>query len=143
MYYDIVSVLRNGETFIATARDRKGEWVYVELPASPGKYGWISLLTDYTAVRGHIDGLPYKQAEPAIAAYIRNCTGHKMWILPAYIELAKQSAAPYNEDRFWPGTFQVYDMDVDPDKPFMEISIKEGSQVDIIYDGNGDKTKCE
>jgi hypothetical protein len=143
VYYDMISVLKDGDTIPATARDRKGDWVYLELPGSPGKYGWISLLTEYTTISGHVDGLPYKEADPAIAAYIRNCTSHTMWVMPAYIELAKESASPYNEDRFWPGIFYIYDMNVNQNKPFMDITVREGSQIDIIKDGNGTKSKCE
>lgn len=143
VYYNMISHLSDGDTITATARDRKGEWVYVELPESPGNYGWISLLTVYTNVSGHVDSLPYKEADPAVAAYVRNCTEHTMWVMPAYIELAKESASPYNEDRIWPGIFSVYDMNVNQDKPFMEISAKEGSMIDIIIDGNGTKSKCE
>jgi len=142
VYYNMISVLHDGDMITATARDRKGEWVYVELPESPGNYGWISLLTIYTNVSGHVDGLPYKEADPAVAAYIRNCTGHTMWVMPAYIELAKESASPFNEDRFWPGIFSIYDMNVDQQKPFMEISVREGDMIDIIFDGNGIKSKC-
>ena len=142
VYYDMISVLKDGDTIPASARDRKGEWVYVEIPGSPGKFGWISLLTNYTIVRGHVDSLAFKEADPAVGAYIRNCTNHTMWVMPAYIELAKESAAPYNEDRFWPGIFYIYDMNVDQDKPFMEVTIREGSQIDIIRDGNGTKSKC-
>lgn len=143
MYYDMVSNLQDGDTIPASARDRKGEWVYVEIPGSPGKFGWISLLTDYTIISGHVDALPYKEADPAVSAYIRNCTDHTMWVMPAYIELAKESAAPYNEDRFWSGIFFIYDMDVDQKKPFMEISVREGDQIDITRDGNDTKSKCQ
>jgi hypothetical protein len=143
VYYDMISFLKDGNKISANARDRKGDWVYVEIPGSPGKFGWISLLTDYTIVSGHVDDLPYKEADPAVGAYIRNCTNHKMWVMPAYIELATESASPYNEDQFWPGIFYVYDLSVDDNKPFMEISVKEGSQIDIIKDGNGTKSKCE
>lgn len=143
IYYDTISVLKDGDRVSASGRDRKGEWVYLELPGSPGNYGWISLLTDYTTVSGYVRDLPYKEADPAVAAYIRNCTEHTMWVMPAYIELAKESASPYNEDRLWPGIFYIYDMNVNQNKPFMEISIKEGSSIDIIRDGNDKKSKCE
>jgi len=143
VYYNMISILNDGDTVTATARDRKGEWVYVEFPKSSGKYGWISLLTVYTTVSGHVDGLPYEEADPAIAAYVRNCTEHTLLVMPANIELAKESASPYNEDRIQPGYFSVYDLNVDQHKSFMDIYVKEGSMIDINFDGNGIKSKCE
>ena len=50
---------------------------------------------------------------------------------------------PYNEERFDVGVYQVYDTDIPGNVRLEDVSLSEGKTVDIRYDGNGDKSKCE
>lgn len=141
--YDPVAVMTAGESATALGRDRVRRWLYIEYPSGSEKMGWVSTLTEYTRVTGDVDGLPLVTVEPATPAFIRNCTGHSMWVLPAQVELLPEASEPFNEERFPPGEYLVYDLEVDPGVVIQEISLREGSYVEIIYDGENEKSKCE
>jgi hypothetical protein len=141
--YNYIGVLEDGVTVIANGRDRISRWVRIAIPSKPEVIGWITTETKYTLVDGDIGNLPYIQAEPARPAYIRNCTKHEMWILPADVYLLSKFDEPYNEERFPVGKYQVYDTENLGNKPIDEIDLSEGETVDIRYDWEGDKSKCE
>jgi hypothetical protein len=141
--YNYVDVLYDGVTVLATGRDRVSRWIRIALPSDPLVEGWITTETNYTLIEGDIPNLPYIETEPARPAYIRNCTMHELWVMPAEVKLLEKFEAPDNEVRFPVGIYQVYDLENPDNKPIEEVSLSEGKTVDIQYDWTGEKTKCE
>ena len=104
--------------------------------------GWITTETQYTEISGDLSNLPFVETEPATPAYIRNCTKTTIWIYPEGVQLLDKFEAPYNEEQFIVGRHRA----IDPNNPgvtLKEIDLSEGERVDILYDGGGDKSKCE
>ena len=140
--YNPLYVLRDGETAAVVGRDRISRWVLIEVPSVPGAQGWVTTETDFSTVTGDLPSLPFLTVEPADPAFIRNCTKHDMLVLPDEVKLLDKFKKPDNEERFGPGVYQVYDLD-GPDDIYETVSLREGLTVDIQYDGNGEKSKCE
>ena len=143
LYYNYVGVLYDGETAIAVGRDRISRWILVDIPSKPGARGWVTIETEYTDVDGDPSNLPFMEVEPASPAFIRNCTKHKMLVLPVDVQLLSRSDKPYNEEQFGVGTYQVYDLEDPHFEMIQEIDLSEGKTVDILYDWSGEKSKCE
>ena len=141
--YNYVGVIYDGETAIAIGRDRISRWLLIEIPSMSGKRGWVTTETEYTEVQGNPVNLPFMEEEPASPAFIRNCTKNTILILPDYVELLSKFDAPYNEEQFAVGVYQVIDIDVPGTAQLEDVSLSEGRTVDIIYDGAGVKSKCE
>ena len=141
--YNFVGVLYDGETALAVGRDRISRWVLIELPGQTGVRGWVTTETDYSRIQGDVSILPFVTVEPAIPAYIRNCTKHEMIVYPPEIQLLSKYDAPYNEERFGVGEYQVYDLENPKDEAILVVSLSEGKAVDILYDWTGEKSKCE
>jgi hypothetical protein len=141
--YNPTGVLTAGDSAVAIGRDRVRRWLYIENQTASGPTGWVSLLTQFTEIEGDVDDLPVVEADPAVPAFIRNCTKHTLWVLPAQVELLPKASEPYNEERFPPGEYQIYDLDVSSDESIDEINLREGLSVDVIRDGNDEKSKCE
>jgi hypothetical protein len=141
--YNYVGVLYDGDTVLATGRDLVSRWVRVALPSKPGTDGWITTETKYTIIAGDISNLPFIDTEPAKPAYIRNCTKHELWVYPVGVQLLDKFEKPYNEERFSVGTYQIYDAENPENKPIQEVNVSEGRTVDIQYDWEGEKSKCE
>lgn len=141
--YNYVGVLYDGETAVAVGRDRISRWVLIELPGQPGVRGWVTTETDYSVVQGDVSTLPFVAVEPASPAYIRNCTKHTLVVYPGEIELLSKYDDPYNEERFGVGEYQVYDLENPEDEAIQVINLSEGRTVDILYDWEGEKSKCE
>ena len=125
--YNYVGVLYDGDTAIATGRDRINRWIRVELPSKSGVEGWITTETDYTRIYGDISNLPFIETEPASPAFIRNCTKHEILILPAEVYLLSKYNTPYNEERFDVGVYQVYDTDIPGNVRLEDVSLSEGN----------------
>jgi hypothetical protein len=141
--FNAVSVLRDGQTTNATARDVLSQWLQIPLPDNPGTSGWISILTEFTVVTGNPDMLP--EVQPSVwpeLAFVRNCTHHQMAIDPAGLIIPPVEYFPDNDLRVNPGEYTVRDLDVDEYPQVLKISIHEGSEIDILVDGNGEKKKC-
>ena len=83
------------------------------------------------------------EVKPPTPAYIRNCTKHKILVQPADVELLNKYNEHDNERHFDVLIYQIYDLDVAGTPRLEDVSLSEGKRVDIIYDGNGDKSKCE
>jgi hypothetical protein len=141
--YNPIGVLTDGASAVALGRDRVRRWLYIESPTSLGPTGWVSLLTQFTEIEGDVDALPVVEVDPAFPAFIRNCTKHTLWVLPAQVELLPKVSKPYNEERFPPGEYKIYDLDVSSDGSIDEINLREGLTVEVIRDGNDEKSKCE
>ena len=140
--YNPIGFIAAGQSANAIGRDRVRRWVFIESPGEGSPAGWVSTLTEFTQVDGDLDRLPLVTVEPAQPAFIRNCTQHTMWIMPAQVQLLPKANGPYNEERFPPGEYLVYDLDVSDDISIQEIGLREGLQVEIRVDGNGEKSKC-
>jgi len=141
--YNYIDVLYDGDETVAVGRDRQGDWLLIEFPANPEKTGWVTTQTEYSTVEGDINSLPYVEVEPAVPAYIRNCTKHTILVEPVGVELLSKYNDPDNEASFDVLTYQIYDLDVAGSPRLEDVSLAEGRRVDILYDGNGDKSKCE
>jgi len=141
--YNYAGVLKDGETVLATGRDRVSRWIRIALPSNPLKEGWITTETKYTQIEGDVPNLPYIETEPARPAFIRNCTRHDLVVRPDGVKLLSQDDEPYNEEQFSVGVYQVYDLENLEDKPIKEVNLSEGETVEIQYDWTGEKTKCE
>jgi hypothetical protein len=142
LYHNYIGVLYDGETVLATGRDRISRWVRIEFPDQSGKEGWITTETQYTQISGDLVNLPFIETEPAEPAFIRNCTKTIMWVYPDEVQLLDKFNEPYNEEQFIVGRHRVVDPG-DPDVALEEIDLSEGERVDILYDGAGNRSKCE
>ena len=141
--YNYVGVMYDGDEAIAIGRDRTGDWLLIALPSKPGIDGWVTTETKYSTVEGIIRSLPLVEVELPAPAFIRNCTKHKILVQPGDVELFNKYNEPDNEAHFEVMTYQLYDLDVAGSPRLEDISLAEGIRVDIRYDGNGDKSKCE
>ena len=92
---------------------------------------------------GDVTKLP--EIEPTdwpVPAFLRNCTFHNMTAEPGGILLPALSNFPANDVRINPGTYRVYDTDVDGAPEVLKVELKEGSAIDIRTDGDGLRRKC-
>ena len=140
--YNPVYVFYDGETANVVGRDRISRWILIEVPSVPGARGWVTTETEYTTVIGDVPSLPFVAEEPANPAFIRNCTKHVMLVEPADVQLLNKFNEPYNEERFDPGIYEVYDLQ-GPGSFSETVNLREGITVDIRVDGNDEKSKCE
>jgi len=142
MAFNPIDVLYKGTSAKVIARDILSKWVQIKIPNS-NKTGWVSIQTDYSKVEGEIKNLPeYTPTEWPVAAYVRNCTHHQMYVLPIQIVISSSFAAPDNETWIYPGTYTIVDIDVPGDPQVDTIVVSEGSNIDIRYDGLGEHRKC-
>ncbi|MBT3315442.1 MAG: hypothetical protein HN390_12615 [Anaerolineae bacterium] len=141
--YNYLGVMYDGDEAVAIGRDRKGDWLLIELPSKPGVEGWVTTETEYSTVEGNIRSLPIVEVEEALPAFIRNCTKHTILVQPVEIQLLDKYNEPDNVGHFDVATYQIYDVDISGNVRLEDVSLSEGRTVDIIYDGNGDKSKCE
>jgi hypothetical protein len=141
--FNPVSVLMKGQTAVATGRDVLSRWIRIVLPGDPSKIGWVTIVTDYTEVKGDVESLPeISPTEWPELAFLRNCTHDLMVANPTGITIPALEYFPDNEVQIDPGAYSIVDVDVDKYPEVMKVQIKEGSIVDIIHDGTGGKHKC-
>jgi len=141
--FNPISVLWKGETAIATARDVLGDWLRIAPPDDPGRDGWISIMSEFTTVTGDIDRLAEIEAPdwPELA-FLRNCTHNQMVLDPGGLLIPPVDSFPENQVRVNPGSYVVIDVDVDGYPEVLSVQIAEGSAIDIVLDGTGEKKKC-
>jgi hypothetical protein len=143
MAFNPVGVLYKGTSTKVIARDVLSKWVEVEIPNS-SKTGWVSIQTDYSQIEGDLKGLPeFTPTEWPVAAYVRNCTYHRMYLLPGEIVIPSSLEEPENEVWIYPGIYTVQDIDVSGDPEVGNITIQEGTEVEIRDDGSGEHRKCQ
>jgi hypothetical protein len=141
--FNPISVLRKDQTAVATARDVLGDWLRVAAPDDPGRHGWISIMSEFTTVTGDIDSLAELEvADWPELAFLRNCTHNQMVLDPGGLLIPPVDSFPENDVRVNPGRYTVVDVDVDGYPEVMDVDIQEGSDVDIVVDGTGEKKKC-
>ncbi len=141
--FNPISVLMEGQSADAMARDVLGDWLQVPLPGKPNQTGWVSIQTQFTTVSGDLKVLP--EIQPTyfpVPASLRNCTHHQMLITPGNITLPAVDNFPANDVQVNPGAYVILDTDVDGSPEVLKVQVSEGSAVDVHLDGSGEKRKC-
>jgi hypothetical protein len=142
MAYNPIGVLYEGWNVPILARDMLSKWAQIVIPNSE-ETGWVSLQTKYSRVDGDLKSLPeFTFTDWPIPAYVRNCTHHQMYILPAEIVLPSSYNTPDNMIWLIPGSYTVYDIDVAGEPEVLEFELREGVTVEILEDGAGEHRKC-
>jgi hypothetical protein len=143
MAYNQIDVLLKGETARALYRDILSKWVQINIPGHPDQTGWISLMTKYSSINGDLSAIPAIQVTDwPVAAYLRNCSFHRMLVMPGGTVIPSLLQYPENEVWIYPGSYTVFDYDM-PDTPeVMRVEIREGYDIEILYNGAGEKHKC-
>jgi hypothetical protein len=100
-------------------------------------------MTQYSKVEGNVSALPeFKITDWPIAGYVRNCTFHRMFLVPGDIYVDSLFNQPENLVWINPGIYDVYDIDM-PDLVKVDtIEAREGITIDLRYTGAGNKRKC-
>ncbi len=142
MAFNPIGVLYKDTSAKVIARDVLSDWAQIQIPNSD-QTGWVSIQTEYSQIEGNLKELPeYTPTEWPLAAYLRNCTHHRMYVLQADMVIPSSFEFPDNEVWIYPGTYSVLDIDVAGDPEVMDFTIKEGESVEIRWDGSGEKRKC-
>ncbi len=137
--FDAIAKLQGGETVTVLARSIMDGWVQIEIPSQAGETGWISIQTNYSIVTGNLLDLPRIDAvEWNVGSYLINCTPHQMIVKPGNTILQPQS-------RVWftPGTYSVYDMDVDGQPVAANLTVTEHREFHILKDGTRKQWTCQ
>ncbi|MFH1185729.1 MAG: hypothetical protein V1755_11940 [Chloroflexota bacterium] len=141
--FNPISVLLRGQTAFPTGRDVLARWLRIPLPGDPSKSGWISIMSHFTEVTGDVRSLTeIEPSEWPRLASLRNCTYHQMRVQPVGLTIPSVQFFPDNDVRLNPGSYAVLDADVDDYPEVLSVEIKEGSAVDIVVDGDGERKKC-
>ena len=138
--YNIIGYFLTGQSYNVVGRDEKGTWLMVSL--SVGKVAWISNMTSYTDVNGNVPGLPVITEDPAVPAYIYNCTGHVLTTKPGSYRIQ-----PWSKEKVNPYDFYfIYDNDVtmsDGYHPVVDkVTVTEGEIANVHKDGDGNTFTC-
>lgn len=142
MAFNPIGVLYKDTSAPVIARDVLSNWVQVVIPNSDQK-GWISIQTQYSKIDGDLKTLPeFTTTEWPTPAYLRNCTHHQMYILPAEVILLSSLDQPDNMVWLYPGTYTVYDLEVSGEPEVTTVEVREGVTVEILDDGAGEHRKC-
>lgn len=142
MAFNPVGVLYKGTTVDVIGRDVLSRWAQINIPNSNAT-GWVSLQTSFSKVDGDIQSFQaFTPTEWPVAAYLRNCTHHQMYIMPGAITLPSSFFTPDNEIWLYPGHYQVFDSDMSSLPEVMKFDIREGQEVEIRNDGTGEHRKC-
>jgi hypothetical protein len=142
MAFNTIGVLYKDTSAKVLARDVLNNWAQIQLPNS-NKTGWIYVKSDFLRIEGELEGLPeITPTDWPVAAYVRNCTHHRMWVFPGEIVIPASYSHPDNESWINPGSYRVYDIDVSGDPEVAQIVVKEGSNIEINEDALGEHRKC-
>ncbi|HTP03509.1 MAG TPA: hypothetical protein VMJ64_19195 [Anaerolineales bacterium] len=143
MAYNSVAVLYDGQSAQAQARDVLSNWLQIPIPGSSAVLGWVSIQTVYSSVNGDVSKLPEIQpTDWPVPAFVRNCTEHDMAAEPGGILLPSINNFPANDVRINPGTYRVYDTDVEGSPEVLKVDLREGSAIDVRINGDGESHKC-
>lgn len=136
--YNPISVLTEGQTAIAVARNADGSWLNIDIPDGSGQ-GWVNATTQFSVSTGVINLLPVATLDLPVPAYIRNCTFHEMRIKPADIIVPIQTD-PSSRLQLNPGYYDI--IDIPTGKMVRSINLREGDWMDITKDGLGSIYAC-
>ena len=141
--YNSISVLMDGQSGKAVARDVLGGWLQIYIPDNPKETGWISIQSRYSEVHGDVTSLPvFMPTDWPSQAWLRNCTLHQMEVNPGGMIISAVYNFPDNEVQINPGVYTIHDIVVDGSPEVMELEMKEGSERDILDDGDDHHRKC-
>ena len=143
--YNVLNYMLAGETALAVGRNQAADWLLVQDPAGGGKTAWITAASRYSVVDGGaqaVQALPIETVDPAVPAYIRNCTFHPMRIMPADVILKEMFDAPNNQRAFNPGVYEAYDQNQEGYPKVMSEELREGETIDIEKDGLDNTYLC-
>jgi hypothetical protein len=138
MSFDAIAKLQDGETVTVLARSIMDGWVQIQIPSQAGETGWISTQTNYSIVTGNLLDLPrIDLVEWNVGSYLNNCTTHQVLVKPGDAILQPQSRA-----WFTPGTYSVYDLNVDGQPVVANLTVLEHREYNIRKDGAGQRFDC-
>ncbi len=139
--YNIVGYFLKGQSYGVIGRDEKGSWLMVNL-SQPGSTAWISNMTSYADVNGSVPGLPVISVDPAVPAFIYNCTDHNLTTSPGGYNIHPWSKIKVNPYDF----YFVYDSDVTPPDGYHpvvdKVTVTEGETANVHKDGYGNTYSC-
>ncbi|MGB8212499.1 MAG: hypothetical protein WCE68_02965 [Anaerolineales bacterium] len=147
--YDTLGYLKYKQTSKAIARNSDGSWLYIPVPDYPSVLGWAWDGSKYSMVTGNIKSLPVQTVDPAVPAFIRNCTKDLMLVTPGSVLVQPNSEAQFN-----PGIYTVSDQGgmatpgTGTPTPTPEsirvssVTLKEGDTADITKDGMNNTYTC-
>ncbi len=136
--FDAIAKLQDGETVTVLARSIMDGWVQIQIPSQAGETGWISIQTNYSIVTGNLLDLPrIDVVEWNVGSYLNNCTTHQVLVKPGDAILQPQSRA-----WFTPGTYSVYDLNVDGQPVVANLTVLEHREYNIRKDGAGQRFDC-
>jgi hypothetical protein len=142
MAFNPIGVFYKDTSAKVMARDVLSNWVQIQIPNSD-KTGWLYIESQFLLIKGEIKDLPeFTPTDWPVAAYVRNCTHHRMWVWPGETVIASSYSHPDNEAWINPGSYRVYDIDVAGDPEVAQITIKEGSVIEIHEDALGERRIC-
>lgn len=139
--YDFVAGFKDGQTAPASARDKEGKWLYIQVPKT-NLYGWVTTQTRFTVIKGSPMGLPLKEVAPAVPAYVINCTFDELYALPVGMEIPALSSAPDNQVQLDPGDYQVIAPGSTGNPQVAEFTLLEGAKIQLKKDGSGVTWPC-
>lgn len=142
--YNPIAVLNKDTSAEVIARDVLTNWVQALIPNSD-KTGWVSIQTEYSKIDGNLNNLPdFTFTDWPVAAYIKNCTEHDMFITPGDIYLPNlyTNAEYKNEVQVNPGSYTAFDLFVPGEPEAHKFEIREGMNAYITMNGLGVKHKC-
>jgi len=143
--YDIRGYFLADQSTVAVARNEAADWLLVQDPSAAGSTAWVHAGSRYIVIEaeaGAVQALPLQTVDPAVPAYIRNCTFHPMLIQPAGVLLKEQFDAPNNMQAFAPGVYEAYDQNQEGKPKVKTEELREGKTIDIITDGLGNTYPC-
>ena len=143
--YNVLNYMLAGQTALAVGRNQAADWLLVQDPAGGGKTAWITAASRYSVIDGGaqaVQALPIETVDPAVPAYIRNCTFHPMRIMPADVILKEMFDAPNNMRAFHPGQYEAYDQNQEGFPKVMSEELREGETIDIEKDGLDNTYLC-
>jgi len=143
MAFNQIGVLYKGESAAAVGRDVLARWVQIAMPSQSGIMGWLSVQTRFSSVHGEVKALPVIDTlDWPDAGTLRNCTYHEMLVQPGDVVIPSLSEFPDNEMWIYPGEYKVYDLEVAGEPDVLSVTMREGIDIDIREDGNGERRKC-
>jgi SH3-like domain-containing protein len=144
--YDVRGYFLAGQSTAAVARNQAADWLLVQDPSgTSGSTAWVNASSRYIVIdaeAGAVQALPVQAVDPAVPAYIRNCTYHPMLIQPVGVLLKEQFDAPNNMQVFTPGVYEAYDQVQEGQPKVKTEELREGKTIDIVTDGLGNTYPC-
>jgi hypothetical protein len=140
--YNSIGALLKDQFSVASARDYRGDWLFVSIPGQTDKFGWVNTQTKYSIVTGDVMALSVLSVDPPKMAYFRNCTFRPMRVDPGGVVIPGQNEAPLNVVPFYPGDYIIKDGMAPGTPEVMEATLLEGYTIDIRTDAIPNTYAC-